>query len=119
MKTAFLATAFAIGIGLSGPVAYAQVSTGPAITAEELELPAEREVVVREYVIREPVAPVIIEGGGTVRPGSIVPDYVRLRSFESIDVPSLRRYGYFVSPDNKIVIVEPATRQVMRIIAQQ
>ena len=118
MKTVFLAAAFALSIGISGSAAYAQVSTGPAITAGELELPAEREVIVREYVIREPVAPVIIEGGGTVRPGSIVPDYVRLRPFDDIDVPSLRRYGYFVSPDNKIVIVEPATRQVVRIIGQ-
>jgi hypothetical protein len=34
-------------------------------------------------------------------------------------VPSLRPYGFFVSPDNKIVVVDPATRQVVRIISQQ
>lgn len=119
MKTVFLAGTFAASIVFGGPAAYAQTATSPALTVEELDLPADREVIVREYVIREPVAPVIIEGGGTVRPGSIVPDYVRLRAFDDIDVPSLRRYGYFVSPDNKIVIVEPGTRQVVRIIAQQ
>ena len=119
MRTAFLASAFAVTVVVGGSPAYAQTSTTPAITAEDLDLPADREVIVREYVIRTPVAPVIIEGGGTVRPGSVVPDYVQLRRFDDIAVPSLRRYGYFVSPDNKIVIVEPTTRQVVRIISQQ
>ncbi|GAC1329523.1 MAG: hypothetical protein NVSMB26_05900 [Beijerinckiaceae bacterium] len=105
---------------LCGSVAYGQpVVNAPAVVTGDLDLPPDREVLVREYIIREPAAPVVIEGGGTIRPGSLVPDYVPLRRFENIAVPSLRAYGYFVSPDNKVVIVDPASRQVVRILSQQ
>jgi hypothetical protein len=120
MKAPFVICAFATGLLLSGSSSYAQpITPGPVITTDDLDLPPDREVVVREYIVREPAPPVLIEEGATIRPGSIVPAYVPLRRFDNIAVPSLRPYGFFVSPDNKIVVVDPATRQVVRIISQQ
>jgi hypothetical protein len=120
MKTALVLRTLTAGILLCGSLAHAQpIINPPAVVTDDLDLPPDREVLVREYVIREPAAPVVIEGGGTIRPGSIVPDYVPLRRFENIAVPSLRPFGYFVSPDNKVVIVDPASRQVVRILSQQ
>jgi Protein of unknown function (DUF1236) len=116
MKTRSFIGIATVGLLICGSAAMAQ-APGTIITQEGLELPVEREVIVREYVVREPVQPVIIEGGGTIRPGSVIPDYVRLRPFNDISVPSLRGYAYFISPDEKIVIVDPATRQVLRIIS--
>lgn len=91
------------------------VITGPPITSDELDLPSDREVLVREYVIRGPAPRIIIEGG-VVRPGSIVPEDVQLHPFDNLSVAGMGRYAYFVSPDEKIVIVDPSSRRVVRII---
>ncbi len=105
----------ALALATSLTTATAQsVITGPPISSDEFDLPPEREVLVREYVIREPAPRIVIEEG-VVRPGSVVPEYVQLRRFEN-GVAGMERYGYFVSPDDKIVIVEPSSRRVVRII---
>lgn len=105
---------------LGGASAFAQggaVITAEPMAREVIELPADQEVIVREYVTRLPAQPVIIEGGGTVRPGSVVPEFVPLQPMGEVSVPGLRRFAYFISPDNKIVIVDPATRVVARILS--
>jgi Protein of unknown function (DUF1236) len=93
---------------------FAQTTTGTI--SEPLIIPEEQDVVVREYIVRRPVERIVEVPGGTVRPGSTIPRDIRLSPLADISAPGLRRYAYFVSPDNKIVIVDPATRQVMRII---
>ena len=107
--------ALAAAICLAGSGALAQTTTG---TIEPLAIPEADEVVVREYIVRRPVERIVEVPGGTVRPGSTIPRDIRLSPLADIAVPALSRYAYFVSPDNKIVIVDPATRQVMRIIAR-
>jgi Protein of unknown function (DUF1236) len=92
----------------------AQTATGTIVT--EPSISEEHEVVVREYIVRRPVERIVEIPGGTVRPGNTIPRDIRLSPLADIAEPSLSRYAYFVSPDNKIVIVDPATRQVMRII---
>ena len=96
----------------------AQTATGTIVTSEPLAIPEEQEVVVREYIVRRPVERIVEVPGGTVRPGSVIPRDLRLSPLADISVPTLSRYAYFVSPDNKIVIVDPATRQVLRIISR-
>ena len=61
--------------------------------------------------------PPIIEEHMTLRPGSVLPDAVPLRRFEG--QPSLERYAFFVSVDHKIVVVDPRTRVVVRILDQK
>jgi hypothetical protein len=53
-----------------------------------------------------------------IRPGSIIPADVELEPFVDAPVPALRRYSYFVSPSNKIVVVEPVERRVVRVLDQ-
>jgi hypothetical protein len=108
--------ALAAAICLAGTGALAQTATGTI--AEPLIVPEEQEVVLREYIMRRPVGRIVEIPGETVRPGSTIPRDIRLSPLADLTVPALRRYAYFVSPDNKIVIVDPATRQVMRIISR-
>jgi hypothetical protein len=118
MRLRNLSGALAAGIVLTCTSAFAQTSTGTITTTEPLTIPEEQEVVVREYIVRRPVERIVEVPGNTVRPGSVIPRDIRLSPLADISVESLNRYAYFVSPDDKIVIVDPASRQVMRIISR-
>ena len=113
-----LAVALASGCALAGAGALAQTTTGTIVTTEPLTIPAEQEIVVREYIVRRPVDRIVEIPGGTVRPGSVIPREIRLSPLADISVEGLNRYAYFVSPDDKIVIVDPTTREVKRIISR-
>ena len=118
MKLRSLSAALASGTFLICTGVIAQTTTGTIVTTEPLTIPEEQEVVVREYIVRRPVERIVEVPGGTVRPGSVIPRDIRLSPLADISVQGLNRYAYFVSPDDKIVIVDPATRQVMRIISR-
>jgi hypothetical protein len=113
-----LSAAFAAGVCLITTGVFAQTTTGTIVTTEPLTIPEEQEVVVREYILRRPVSRIVEVPGETVRPGSVIPPDIRLSPLADISVSGLNRYAYFVSPDDKIVIVDPASRQVMRIISR-
>ena len=54
-----------------------------------------------------------------IRRGSGVPGFIRTAPLENVSVPGLvpgAHYDFFVAPDQKIVVVEPSTRQVVRIL---
>ncbi|WP_406855377.1 DUF1236 domain-containing protein [Alsobacter sp. KACC 23698] len=85
---------------------------------EPYEFAPEQETVIRRRIIEERLAPVEIQRG-SVRVGSIVPDDVELQPMNGIGSQRLQRLGYFLSPDDKIVVVEPRSRQVVRIIDQR
>jgi L,D-transpeptidase catalytic domain len=61
-------------------------------------------------------APAISEKVAIVRRGSVIPADVELEPFVDAQIPALRRYSYFVSPSNKIVVVEPVGRRVVRVL---
>ena len=114
-----LATGFALastGLGAQTGTGGAVGTTGTIVTTEPLTIPEEQEVVVREYIVRRPVDRIVEIPGGTVRPGSVIPRDIRLSPLADISVQGLSRYAYFVSPDDKIVIVDPTTREVKRIL---
>ena len=53
--------------------------------------------------------------------GSVIPDWLVADPMRDVSIRRLRPgrfYGYFVSPDNKVVIFEPGTRRVARIISR-
>lgn len=116
-------------------------SAQPIVTAPAVDPPPafdigpDDEVVMREYIIRRrppPPAPVAVAPAPVVtapapvvvapppaviiRPGSIIPADVELLPFDDAPLPALRRYSYFVSPSNKIVVVEPVERRVVRVL---
>ena len=80
----------------------------------------DQEVMIRRHVIEEQPAPYVIEiPRGQVRIGSAVPSDVPLRPMARFGSQDLARFAYFVSPDQKIVVVEPETRRVVKIIKAQ
>ena len=68
---------------------------------------------IENYVVRD--APVQ-EFHQTQTPGSVVPQEVPLKMMPSNADPKLQGYAYFVSVDNKVVVVEADTRRVVRIL---
>jgi hypothetical protein len=109
MNRSMSAALFAVGICFP---AVAQATTRETIiTPAERPFPADREVVVREFVERTPTKPVIIREGGTVRPGSVIPDDIPLRQFGGLTDTFYQGYRHFVSPDRKVVIVDPKTTE--------
>ncbi len=58
--------------------------------------------------------------GRRIGRGSRIPNWLEVGAFQNVSVPHLRRgahYGYFVSPDEKVVVVD-GSRHVRRVIAQ-
>ena len=57
--------------------------------------------------------------GRRVGVGSSVPDWVQIGSFQNVAVPGLNPvgyYGYFISPDDKAVILDLDSRRIVRVI---
>ncbi|WP_046867922.1 hypothetical protein [Microvirga massiliensis] len=57
--------------------------------------------------------------GIKLRRGSEVPDWIDTGNMESVSIRGLQsstRYSYFISPDQKIVVMDPQSRRVMRVI---
>lgn len=98
--------ALAAGLGLG--------TMGMAQAQEVIEITPDDQVLVERYVRAVPVPPPIIEEHMTLRPGSVIPEAVPLRRFEG--QPALERYAYFVSVDGKIVVADPRSRVVVRIL---
>ena len=111
--------------------ASAQVVVGaPLYEGRSVLSPApDEEVVVREYIIRRPAvapgpvvvapvppAPIPRAPIAYVRPGAIVPADVDIEPYVDAPVPAWRRYSYFVSPSNQVVLVDPLERRVVRVI---
>ena len=88
----------------------------PALAQRAFEFSPDESVLVERYVRERPEPPPIIEQDITLRPGSVIPDAVPLRPFEKVE--ALSRYVYFVSVDHKIVVADPQTRVVVRILDQ-
>lgn len=94
----------------------ADESTG-AVDPGVVDLGPEQDVIVRRRIIEERPAPVMVDiPRGPIRIGSHVPGDVPLHAMTGIGSPGLAQLAYFISPDEKIVIVEPQTRRVVRIM---
>lgn len=78
--------------------------------AQDIIISPEQETVIREYVHKKPVASLSLPGF-ELNLGSRVPDDVELYSVEAPDV----RYRYVVI-DDRTVLVDPDTRQIVRVI---
>ena len=83
------------------------LGTGAAV-AQDIIIAPEQEVVIREYVKKDPLASIKLPGI-ELNVGTELPETVVRRRVESTD------YEYVVI-DDRTVIVEPATRKVIRIL---
>ncbi len=113
---------------LGGAAAPAQTTTGTLAEPEALAepevlaspeapaFPEESEAVLRDYIRRRPVERIVLIPGPPARPGRVLPRSVRLSPLAHIPVAGLNRYAYIVSPDEKIVLVDPTTRRVVHVM---
>ena len=83
--------------------------------AQAVVITPDESVLVERYIVEEPTLPppVVIEENTTLRPGSLVPAAVPLQPFGGRS--TLAKFSYFVSVDDKVVVVDPVTRTVVRI----
>jgi hypothetical protein len=54
--------------------------------------------------------------------GSVIPDWLAADPMRDVSIRRLqpgRFYNYFVSPDDKVVIFNPGTRRVARIVSRR
>ena len=104
MKRILLASATALAVVLGGQALAQSVA---------VEIAPEQRTKIKEYVVKERVSPVTIQDRVTV--GATLPANVELRTVPSDWGPSVSRYRY-VYHDNRVVLVEPSSRQVVQII---
>jgi hypothetical protein len=59
--------------------------------------------------------------GVRVGRGSMIPEWIDTAPMRNVSIRRLRPgggYGYFVSPDNKVVVIDPGSRRVARVIGR-
>lgn len=96
---------------LAGAPAFAQtVGVGPA---ETIVVEPQQRTVIRDYVVKERVAPVTVKERIAV--GATLPADVELRAVPSTWGPKLSKYRYVYSND-RVYLVEPSNRTVIQVI---
>jgi hypothetical protein len=97
---------------MAGTVALAVLLSGQALAQSvEVEIAPEQRTRIKEYVVKERVAPV----RERVSVGAVLPADVELRTVPSDWGPWGSRYNYVYS-DDRVYLVEPSTRRVVRAI---
>jgi hypothetical protein len=100
-------------LGTSGP-SFAQgvgVQVGPV--GAGISFAPEQRTRIKEYVLKERVAPVTVRERIAV--GSRLPADVELRTVPADWGPSVTKYRYVYS-DNNVYLVEPSSREVVHVI---
>jgi Protein of unknown function (DUF1236) len=108
MKRALMAASVAVFV--STQALSQTVGVGPA---ETIVIEPEQRTVIREYVVKERVAPVTVKERISV--GAPLPADVELRTVPSTWGPKLSKYRYIYSGDH-VYLVEPSNRTVVQII---
>ena len=89
------------------------VSSESFAQAVAVEIAPEQRTLIKEYVVKQNVSPVTIQGEVTV--GAALPADVALVEVPSAWGPALTRYRY-VYWNNQVVLVEPSSRKVVQIV---
>ena len=96
---------------LAGATTMAVVFSSQAIAqSATIELAPDQRTRIKEYVVKERVAPVTVKE--RVRVGATLPADVELRTVPSDWGPSVSKYKYIYS-DNRVHFVDPASRRVI------
>jgi len=99
---------------LAGATAAAIMISGQAIAeGTVVEIAPEQRTKIKEYVVKEKIAPVRVNERISV--GSKLPADVQLRTVPSAWGPAVSKYRYVYS-DNHVYFVDPANRTVVQEI---
>jgi len=94
--------------------AFSLLGSAPAVTqTATIELSPQQRTTIKEYVVKEKVKPVTIQG--QVRVGAPLPPDVELAAVPPAWGPQFSRYRYVYAGD-RVVLVDPSSRQVVQII---
>jgi hypothetical protein len=85
---------------------------GSAFAQDVILLP-EEEVVVREYVVKQPHPQVVVPDGYSVVVGQPLPDTIEVTP---IDAPGFTKQYEYVVIDGRTVLIDPATREVVKVL---
>jgi hypothetical protein len=112
-KMMLTGAAIALALAASSP-SFAQgvgVQVGPV--GAGITFAPEQRTRIKEYIVRERVAPVTVRERIAV--GARLPADVELRAVPSDWGPSVSKYRYIYSGDN-VYLVEPSSREVVHVI---
>ena len=107
MKKTLLALTAVGLLSVSAP-SFAQTTVGVGMTFEP-----QQRTRIKEYVVKERVAPVTIKERVSV--GARLPADIELRSVPADWGPSVAKYRYVYS-DNRVYFVEPSSREVVHVL---
>jgi hypothetical protein len=109
MKRALLAVS-GLAMLMSAQALAQTVGVGPA---ETVVIEPEQRTLIKEYVVKEKVAPVRVQERIAV--GARLPADVELRTVPSAWGPKFSKYRYVYS-DDRVYLVEPSNRTVVQVI---
>ena len=81
--------------------------------AETLVITQEQQPVIKQYIVKQHVAPVELPSDYDLQIGAPLPDDVQLNVIDGPDMPT--QYEYVVV-GNRTLIVDPQTREVVQIL---
>jgi hypothetical protein len=91
-------------------------SSATVAFAQDIILAPEEEVIVREYVVKQPRAEVVIPddyGVDEIVVGSVLPDTVTVRP---LDAPGFSKEYEYVVIEGRTVLVDPDTRTIVKVM---
>jgi hypothetical protein len=103
--------AFTLGVSSPSFAQGAGVQIGPV--GAGISFAPEQRTRIKEYVVKERVAPVTVRERITV--GAKLPADVELRTVPAEWGPSVSKYRYIYS-DDRVFFVEPSTREVVQVL---
>jgi hypothetical protein len=112
MKRVLLASAavVALSLGASAPSLAQGVGVQVGPIGAGISFAPEQRTRIKEYVVKERVAPVAVRE--RVRVGAVLPEEVELRAVPSDWGPEATKYRY-VYVDNHVYFVEPSSRKIV------
>ncbi|MCT7375402.1 DUF1236 domain-containing protein [Chelativorans salis] len=84
-----------------------------AASAQSVVISPEQETVIREYVTTQEIQPIEVPAEVTIEVGTTLPETIELRPLE---VPEAEVEYHYIVVDNRTVLVEPQTREIVYII---
>ena len=106
MKSLIALAAAGIALSIAAPSLAQTVGVGVTVAPEE-------RTRIKEYVVKEKVAPVTIKERVSI--GARLPADVELRTVPSAWGPTYTKYRYVYSGD-RVYLVEPSSREVVTVV---
>ena len=90
------------------------IAVGKGVSfAQDVVIAPEQQTVIREYVVKQKVAPVELPADVQITAGSTLPDTVELHA---VEVPDMQTKYSYVVVGGETVLVDPGTRKIVHVM---